>query len=662
VRRSAAGPYALACAAGVVLFPFVGTVPRVLVYDAVAALAVAAMAFGIRDNRPERRRAWLLLLAGVAAWVLGDLIGSGEILAGRFAPLGGVPGAFYVLGYPLLGAGLVGIGRGVERRRAVRLALDTLTLVLLLWLVLWHSGFEPILNSDIWSPTAYVLAFAYPVGDLVLLGAAAWIAFAGARGPSTLALVAGLATMLSGDLLHGTGSSGTATGGDVTWLAAYALLGFAALHPSMRETAPWHGARLTTRARRWLFYGAAMAALPVVFLLQWFVLGRIENVRLLIVLALVVRVSLVARLALFFTDLDRARVQAETSERKFRMVFDGAPIGLSIGKSGMMTETNAAFQQMLGYSAEELAARHFLDVTHPADSDLEEQRAFDLGSRSSFAVDKRYVRKDGSVVDARVRVASGVHDDLDLGIVEDVTERRALEAELREAQRLDSVAALAGGVAHDFNNLMLAVGGYADLLLRELKDEAPRRKVAAIRDAAARASDLTRQLLAFGRQQVLDVRELDLREVASRAPSLLRPLLPRDVLLETAAPLDPVPVVADPAQLDQVLLSLAANACDAMPTGGVLSLSVRADGNAAVLAVADTGRGMTDEVREQIFEPFFSTRGLGEAPGLGLATVHGIVHQSGGSIEAASSPGQGSVFTIRLPLALPVELAPATID
>jgi PAS domain S-box-containing protein len=628
---------------GVVLVLFGGTGPRALVHDGVAALAVAALAAGIRTHRPERPRAWLLLLAGVTAWTIGDVV-AGDV--------------FHVLGYPLVGAGLVGLGRGVEPRRAARLVLDTLTLVLMLTLVLWRPGFEPVVDSGAWSPAGHVLAVAFPVGDLLLLGLGAGILFAGARGPSPVALVAGLAAILAGDLLHGGGSPG----GDAARLAAYALLGATALHPSMRTTLPSPAPRLDARARRWVFYGAATATLPVVALSQWFVLGRVDDLPLMIALALVLRGSLVARLALFFDDLDRARVQAETSERKFRMVFDGAPIGLSIGRRGMMSETNAAFQEMLGYSAGELAARHFLDVTHPDDADLEEQRAFAGGARSSFAVDKRYLRKDGSVVDARVRVASGVHDGLDLGIVEDVTERRALEAELREAQRLDSVAALAGGVAHDFNNLMTAVGGYADLLLRELQDEASRRKVAAIRDAAARASDLTRQLLAFGRQQVLDVRELDLRQVAADAPILLRPLLPRDVLLETSTPPEPVPVVADPAQLDEVLLSLAENACEAMPGGGVLSVSVRADGNAAVLVVADTGCGMTDDVRGQLFEPFFSTRALGEKPGLGLATVHGIVHQSGGSIEVVSGPGEGAEFTIRLPLALPVAPAPATID
>jgi signal transduction histidine kinase len=244
---------------------------------------------------------------------------------------------------------------------------------------------------------------------------------------------------------------------------------------------------------------------------------------------------------------------------------------------------------------------------------------------------------------------------------EDVTERRALERQLREAQRLEAVANLAGGIAHDFNNLMTAVGGHAELLLRDADDGRVRRRAVAIRDAADRAADLTRQLLAFSRRQMLELRELDLRDAVASALDLIRPLLGDAVRLETSLPDDPVTVRADPRQLEHVLLSLAANACDAMPEGGVLRLSVGSEADTAVLAVADTGHGMSDAVREQIFEPFFSTKGLAAATGLGLATVHGIVHQSGGSIDVVSKPGEGSAFTIRLPLALPGRAVAATL-
>jgi PAS domain S-box-containing protein len=326
-----------------------------------------------------------------------------------------------------------------------------------------------------------------------------------------------------------------------------------------------------------------------------------------------------------------------------------------------MEETNPALQRMLGYSGDELATFHFLDVTHPLDHDLPAQRELDRGAATSFDAEKRYVRKDGGVVHARVQVTVGLRDGLGLSVIEDVTERRALERQVREAQRLEAVANLAGGIAHDFNNLMTAVGGHAELLLRDADDGLVRRRAMAIRDAATRAADLTRQLLAFSRRQVLDLRELDLRDTVASALDLIRPLLPEAVRLEMSLPDHPVAVRADPGQLEHVLLSLASNACDAMPRGGVLTLTVEADGEDALLGVSDTGDGMSDAVREQIFEPFFSTKGLGEATGLGLATVHGIVHQSGGSIDVVSKPGEGSTFTIRLPLVLPGRTSAATL-
>jgi PAS domain S-box-containing protein len=377
--------------------------------------------------------------------------------------------------------------------------------------------------------------------------------------------------------------------------------------------------------------------------------------------ALVLTALVVARLALLFDDLDRARLAAESSERKFRVIFESAPVGISLGRDGVMEETNPALQRMLGYSGDELATFHFLDVTHPLDHDLPAQRELDRGAATSFDAEKRYVRKDGGVVHARVQVTVGLRDGLGLSVIEDVTERRALERQVREAQRLEAVANLAGGIAHDFNNLMTAVGGHAELLLRDADDGLVRRRAMAIRDAATRAADLTRQLLAFSRRQVLDLRELDLRDTVASALDLIRPLLPEAVRLEMSLPDHPVAVRADPGQLEHVLLSLASNACDAMPRGGVLTLTVEADGEDALLGVSDTGDGMSDAVREQIFEPFFSTKGLGEATGLGLATVHGIVHQSGGSIDVVSKPGEGSTFTIRLPLVLPGRTSAATL-
>ena len=229
---------------------------------------------------------------------------------------------------------------------------------------------------------------------------------------------------------------------------------------------------------------------------------------------------------------------------------------------------------------------------------------------------------------------------------------------------MDSIGKLAGGIAHDFNNLMTAVMGYSDLLLRDAVGP-DREKVEAIRDSAVRASDLTRQLLAFSRRQIMLPQEIDLRDVVKRMDTLLRRLIGDDVQLHTLFGADPVIVRADKTQLEQVVMNLAVNARDAMPGGGTLKIAVLSDGDSAVLTVVDDGTGMDEETMAQIFEPFFTTKSLAESSGLGLSTVHGIVGQSGGTVDVYSEPGQGTTFTIRLPVAgaglLPGEPAPATL-
>jgi PAS domain S-box-containing protein len=360
----------------------------------------------------------------------------------------------------------------------------------------------------------------------------------------------------------------------------------------------------------------------------------------------------VYRVAGLIRELERATAAAEDSEQRFRLVFERSPIGISVGSDGIMSETNPALQRMLGYSGEELARMHYTDVTHPDDRALAVQHELDDAQRDAFAIDKRYVRKDGSALDAHVHVALDLEHGVGVSLIEDVSGRHQLEEQLRQAQKMEAIGKLAGGIAHDFNNLMTAVIGYSDLLQRQLEaGDARKDKVAAIRDAAVRASDLTRQLLAFGRRQTLQADDVDLREVVERMDTLLRRLIGEDIRLETVFGSEPVVVRADSTQLEQVVMNLAVNARDAMPGGGLLTVAVLSDGEEAVLSVIDNGSGMTPETRDRIFEPFFTTKGVGEGSGLGLATVHGIVGQSGGTIEVDTAPGEGTIFSVRLPLA-----------
>ena len=252
-----------------------------------------------------------------------------------------------------------------------------------------------------------------------------------------------------------------------------------------------------------------------------------------------------------------------------------------------------------------------------------------------------------------------------IGAIVDISERKRLEDELRQAQKMEAIGRLAGGVAHDFNNLLTVIHGYSEMLMRDIgKPERAAQHIDEIKKGADRAAALTRQLLAFSRRQVLAPEVMDLHAVVTNMAAMLHRLLGEDIELKIAGSPQPRLVRADRGQMEQVIMNLAVNARDAMPKGGALTLEtsvVNLDedyaagivtvvpGSYAMLTVRDTGLGMAEEVRAHIFEPFFTTKEAGRGTGLGLATVYGIVKQSGGYIWVSSKPGQGTTFTIHLP-------------
>ncbi|MBN9517175.1 GAF domain-containing protein, partial [bacterium] len=260
-----------------------------------------------------------------------------------------------------------------------------------------------------------------------------------------------------------------------------------------------------------------------------------------------------------------------------------------------------------------------------------------------------------------------------LAIVRDVTEQRRLEEQFRQAQKMEAVGRLAGGIAHDFNNLLTVINGFADLLYDQLPPDAPTREpVEHIRKAGARAGELTHQLLAYGRKQILRPQPLNLGALVTNLGAMLRRLIraPVELVIDPA----PVRVAADPGLLEQALMNLVVNAGHAMPRGGTLTIATRAvtlgpgtahdgadvrPGRYAELRVTDTGCGMPPEVLAHLFEPFFTTKGVGEGTGLGLATVYGIVRQSGGHVAVETAVGAGTTFRVYLPAAVPGPGPPA---
>jgi signal transduction histidine kinase len=278
-------------------------------------------------------------------------------------------------------------------------------------------------------------------------------------------------------------------------------------------------------------------------------------------------------------------------------------------------------------------------------------------------------RSDGSDLPLELTVARLGSDTRAVlaGFVRDITERRALEEQLRQSQKLEAIGRLAGGVAHDFNNILMSVMGAADLLLMEMRPGDPARdEVIEIKQSVDRGAGLTRQLLAFSRRQAVRSRTFALGDIVRGMDTMLRRLIGPEIDFEIVSAPEPLMVVADPGQIEQVVLNLVVNARDATPDGGhvivrveeidvdepmAVALVEAKAGRYARLSVSDTGCGIDEQTRAKLFEPFFTTKEQGKGTGLGLSIVYGIVRQSGGYITVASEPGKGATFLIYLPMA-----------
>jgi PAS domain S-box-containing protein len=369
-------------------------------------------------------------------------------------------------------------------------------------------------------------------------------------------------------------------------------------------------------------------------------------------------------------DVTERRKVEEERDRLFKYSIDLLCVA---GFDGYFKQLSPAWERTLGWTMEELLARPYLDFVHPDDGAGTAHVAGTLvEGRLVLTFENRYRCRDGSYRWLSWNAYPLPDEQLVFAVARDVTankraeeERRVLEAQMRQAQKMEAVGQLAGGVAHDFNNLLTVISGYSDILLAGMAEADPiRRYVGLIRDAGAQAASLTRQLLAFSRRSVLEPKVLDLNEVVRETAGILRRLIGEDITLTTdLAPLA-ARVRVDPGQVGQVLMNLAVNARDAMPQGGTLGIETRdvvldeahcavhADaqpGRHVLVVVRDTGTGMPPEVRSRIFEPFFTTKGAGRGTGLGLAVVHGIVQQSDGSIHVYSEEGRGSVFRVYFP-------------
>jgi two-component system, cell cycle sensor histidine kinase and response regulator CckA len=381
--------------------------------------------------------------------------------------------------------------------------------------------------------------------------------------------------------------------------------------------------------------------------------------------------TFVSRQVASAVEIKRNEQALRRSEARYRSLVQSSVYGIYRSSlEGRFLDINPALITMLGYESAEQVL--LLDPEKDVFAQPQEHaRLVDEFRRSGRldGIEVKWKRRDGNTITVRIsgRAVSSADEPADVleAIAEDVTDRRALEDQFRQAQKMEAVGRLAGGVAHDFNNLLMVISGYAEVILAKLPLEDPlHEKGRAIQLAADRATTLTRQLLAFSRKQLLELKVVDVNAIVQDMERLLRPLIGENIELVTLLAPTAAHTRADAGQLEQVLMNLVVNAKDAMPSGGKLTIqtqnvvmdeSHRRDqqfirpGVYVMLSVADTGMGMDRETQSRIFEPFFTTKEKGKGTGLGLSTVYGIVKQSGGYVMVQSEQGRGTAFQIYLP-------------
>jgi len=385
--------------------------------------------------------------------------------------------------------------------------------------------------------------------------------------------------------------------------------------------------------------------------------------------------DLLVRSIRYSTERGRAMEALERREEHYRSLIENSLDLISIlNVDGTIRYASPSHERILGYTLDELVGQNAFTLVHP--EDVPSVRAALLKADGSVMHEFRCRHKDGTwrVIESFARNLSHLPGVSGLVVnSRDISERRRLEEELHHSQRLDAVGRLAGGIAHDFNNLLMVITGHSQMLLDTMHPGDPARSdLEQVVKAAERATDLTHQLLAFSRRQAVRPTLLNLNDLVRDMERMLRRVMGEDIELNTVLSPEPLPVRADPGQVEQVVLNVALNARDAMPGGGKLTLETsRAEvaqesarehaglslGSYVVLAVTDTGSGMDPSVRSRVFEPFFTTKEHGT--GLGLSTSYGIIKQTGGDIWVESAPGSGTTFRIYLPAAPQIFEEPA---
>jgi PAS domain S-box-containing protein len=642
----------------------------------------------------KKRRAWTIIAIAFLMYFIGNMMwGYYELIVGAelSVTFADIPYLFY---YPICLAGLLTFPMKRDNRSKLTFALDAGTVMLGAGLIIWYLILRPVAQAEHTSSLEAVVTLAYPVSNIVLLfGVVAVLLRRPPRNVSRALRILTLAIIF--DAIADFGYSyqtleSSYFGGqwpDYFYMLGYVLMAFSAqsqIRDAKTKTVESDEPLFEKSPFTWLPY----AAVAVAYSLLLFVAYRFERnhgmepIVWLSIGAFLITALVVARQIVALRENSRllAERSARESEARFVALVQHASDVITImAPSGKLLYMTPSGERVFGYKPSELVGTRLRELIDPADR----KRALasfaavceEPGKTISFEFRLRH--RDKSWLDVEAVATNLLHEPNVAGIVvnsRNITERRKAEEALRDSkekfrqsQKMEAVGQLAGGVAHDFNNLLAVIVGYTDMLLRRLSpagDERTIRQIEEIQKAGNRATTLTRQLLAFSRKQVLQPKVMDLNAVVRDMDNMMRRLIGEHIDMHTRLNADWSTVKADPGQIEQVLMNLVVNARDAMPDGGFLTIetaNVELDaaflkgqrpveaGPYVMIAVSDTGAGMSAEIQSHIFEPFFTTKEKGKGTGLGLSTVYGIIQQSGGSVSVYSEPEHGTTFKIYLP-------------
>ena len=651
----------------------------------------------------KNRRAWKILTVAFLMYFIGNVAwGYYELVAGQ-SPSVSWADVPYLMYYPICLTALLSFPMGRAGKTRLTFALDAGTVMLSATVVVWYVILRPVALAEYPSTLEPVVALAYPVSNTVLLfGVIAVLLRRPAKNAGIALRILTLAIFF--DAVADFGYSyqtleNSYFGGqwpDCFYLLSFVLMAFSA-HFQYRHARSGQSEVSDEGAEKSPFSWLPYVAVGVAYSLVLFVTYRherehgMESIAWLTAGAFLITALVVGRQIVALRENSRLlgeKAARESEARLAALVQHSSDIITIIGRDGVTLYLSPCSERIFGYQARELLGTQLREHLHPEDR----QRVLDAiaeiskESGKTGSVELRSRHRDGSWIHLEAVITNLFHEPSVSGIVinsRNITERkkadealRDSEERLRQAQKMEAVGQLAGGVAHDFNNLLAVIIGYSELVLRRLPTDGNERAIQhieEIRKAGERAKSLTSQLLAFSRKQVMQPKVLDLNAVIRDLDKMMRRLIGENIEVRTVLFGDLGTVKADPGQVEQVLLNLAVNARDAMPNGGRITIetaNIELDANYAkthrlvnsgphvMIAVSDTGCGMSAELQSRIFEPFFTTKDKDKGTGLGLSTVYGIIQQSGGNVWVYSEPGHGTTFKIYLPRV--DEVAPAS--